>query len=218
MRISKNFFYSITFLLLVLTFGCGSNESLINLDTAKNALREYYESGKYDAECKGIVDNAILQIEKLHFEKSSVVVFDIDDTALSGYEYTKSLGFGYFHKTWNEWVNDRKMKAVPQVKKFYDWLILRNIKVVFITGRKADIYEATKRNLIEQGYSKFDTLIVRSEIENGLPASQYKTSKRKELTERGYIIIANIGDQENDLSGDCSGIRIKLPNYLYLVD
>jgi len=35
---------------------------------------------------------------------------------------------------------------------------------------------------------------------------------------KGYEIIANIGDQWSDLVGGNSGYKIKLPNYLYLID
>lgn len=207
----------ISFLLALLS-SCTSDDMLKNLDTAKSLVREYYESGKYDAECKEIIDNAISRINRLPVDNNSAVIFDVDDTALSGYDYTKSLGFGYVHSSWREWMDSCKMKAIPQVKRFYDWLLLQNIKIFFLTGRKADTYNSTKKNLIHEGFTKFDTLIVRNEKENSLPAAEYKSNKRKELTERGYHIIANIGDQENDLSGNYSGIKIKLPNYLYLVD
>ena len=78
--------------------------------------------------------------------------------------------------------------------------------------------EATRRNLIEQGYTKFDTLIVRSEAERNLSAASFKLQKRNELVKNGYDIIASVGDQQSDFEGGNTGYEIKLPNYLYLLD
>ena len=45
-----------------------------------------------------------------------------------------------------------------------------------------------------------------------------KSSKRKELVERGYDIIGTVGDQRSDIDGPYSGIQVKIPNYLYLIE
>jgi hypothetical protein len=61
-------------------------------------------------------------------------------------------------------------------------------------------------------------VIVRKDTERNLSAAEFKSAKRKELTLNGYNIIANIGDQSSDLYGGNSGYKIKLPNYLYVID
>jgi len=188
----------------------------MNLGAAKNAVQAYYESGGFDRECARIIDDAIKQIEEIKLTSKSVVVFDVDETALSNYEYTKEIGFGYIHKLWNEWQQKGIAPAIKDTKRFYDFLISKNIHVLFISGRNADVGEATKKNLIEQGYAKFDALILRSEDENTIPADEWKASKRAELVTKGYKIIACIGDQESDFTGGNTGIKIKLPSYLYL--
>ncbi len=213
------------FLLAALTtfvfVDCTSTDStlkVLNLGAAKNAVQAYYESGGFDRECAKIIDDAIKQIEEIKLADKSAVVFDIDETALSNYEYTKEIGFGYIHKIWNEWQQKGIAPAIKDTKRFYDYLLSKNIHVIFISGRSADVGEATKKNLIEQGYTKFDALILQSESENTIPASKWKAVKRKELISKGYNIIACIGDQESDLSGGNTGIKIKLPGYLYLLD
>ncbi len=211
------------FLLAIITtfvfVGCSSTDStlkVMNLGAAKNAVQAYYESGGFDRECARIIDDAIKQIEEIKLTSKSVVVFDVDETALSNYEYTKEIGFGYIHKLWNEWQQKGIAPAIKDTKRFYDFLISKNIHVLFISGRNADVGEATKKNLIEQGYAKFDALILRSEDENTIPADEWKASKRAELVTKGYKIIACIGDQESDFTGGNTGIKIKLPSYLYL--
>ena len=201
--------------------GCSINSSLnsiVNLSVAKNAVQNYYESGEYDRECAKIIDGAIEHISKIKIDPKSAVVFDIDETALSNYQYTKSIGFGYIPKLWDEWMHEGRAPAIKETKRFYDYLISKNIRVIFLTGRDESFREATRKNLIEQGYAKFDTLIMCSKSELQLPSAQFKTTKRNELAAKGYNIIACIGDQAGDLAGGNTGYKIKLPNYLYLLD
>jgi acid phosphatase len=211
---------SILFGIIILA-GCTSTDptlKVMNLGAAKNVVQAYYESGEFDRECEKIIDSAIDQIDGMKLSGKSAVVFDIDETALSNYEYTKEIGFGYVYKLWNEWQQKGIAPAIKDTKRFYDYLISKNIYIIFISGRNTDVGEATKKNLIEQGYTKFDALILRSDNENKIPTAEWKATKRKELISKGYNIIACIGDQESDLAGGNTGIKIKLPSYLYLLD
>jgi acid phosphatase len=212
--------YSVIFLSLLLT-NCRSTELTlkpINLDTAKNAVQKYYETGEYDLECREIIDKAIEHINRLNISDKSTVVFDVDDTSLSNYEQAKEVGFGYIFKLWYDWIQTGKAPAVKATKRFYDYLVSKNIHIIFLTGRYTDMYESTKRNLVETGFTKFDTLIVRSKNEAKIPAAEYKPAKRNELVKKGYVIIANVGDQPSDFNGGNSGYIIQLPNYLYTID
>ena len=216
----KIFFVCLISAVISLT-GCSTNFStsrIVNLGVAKNAVQKYYESGEYDQECSKIIDGAIEHINKIKISPKSVVVFDIDETALSNYQYTKSIGFGYIPKLWDEWMHEGRAPAIKETKRFYDYLISKNIHVIFLTGRDESVREATRKNLIEQGYAKFDTLIMCSKNELQLPSAQFKTTKRNELAAKGYDIIACIGDQTGDLVGGNTGYKIKLPDYLYLLD
>ena len=204
---------------VLLTY-CSSEQTIQipNLGAAKNAVQIYYESGGFDRECAKIIDDAIDQLDGIKLTGKPAVVFDIDETALSNYEYTKEIGFGYVYKLWDEWQQKGIAPAIKDTKRFYDYLLSKNIHVIFITGRYSEVGKATKRNLIEQGYAKFDTLIIRSDGERKIPAAEWKAAKREELASKGYNIIACIGDQWSDLAGGNTGIKIKLPNYLYLLD
>jgi len=199
----KLIFLSIILAALLFISCTSTNPTLqiMNLGAAKNAVQAYYESGAFGRECSRIIDDAIDQIDGINLSGKSAVVFDIDETALSNYEYTKEIGFGYVYKLWNEWQQKGIAPAIKDTKRFYDYLVLKNIHVIFITGRYAEVGEATKRNLIEQGYVKFDTLIIRSDSERKILAAEWKAAKREELVSKGYNIIACIGDQWSDLVG-----------------
>ncbi len=200
---------------------CSSTDptlQIMNLDTAKKLVRHYYESGDFDKESEKIIDDAIRTIDKMELNNSSVVVFDVDETALSNYKITKETGFGFIPKLWDEWQLKGIAEALPQTKRFYDYLISKNIHIIFLTGRANFVLESTRSNLIEKGFVKFDTLIVRGTNESKTPAAEFKSRKREELVKDGYDIIACIGDQWSDLTGGNTGYKIKLPNYLYILD
>ncbi|MFN3874080.1 MAG: HAD family acid phosphatase [Ignavibacterium sp.] len=204
----------IIFIVTILLWDCSSNQ-LINLRIAKDAVKDYYESGKYDEELTKIYSQAKLQIEKIKIENNSAAVFDVDETALSNYEISKRLDFGFDYKIVQDWVMSAKLPAIRQTLDFYNYLKSKGIKLIFLTGRQSEEYNATYQNLVEQGYRDFDTIIVRSERERKIGAADFKSQKRTELTDKGYEIIICVGDQWTDLEGDFTGIKVKLPNYLY---
>ena len=116
-------------LLLILFTSCGNQETfqILNLDTAKKMIQNYYESGQFDKECAEAINVGIAEIEKLKLSKNSAVVFDIDETVLSNYEHTKELGFGYVYELYEQWLRQGNAKAIPETKRFYNWLVQKNI-------------------------------------------------------------------------------------------
>jgi predicted secreted acid phosphatase len=120
-------------------------------------------------------------------------------------------------KVW--WMNGcqvHRFLQFLQVKDLYDYLLQKNAKIIFLTGRFQEEYDYTFQNLINEGFTTFDTLIVRRPEEQKLPAVEFKSNVRTALTQQGYDIIGNVGDQWTDLDGPYSGIKIKIPNYLYI--
>lgn len=188
-----------------------------NISDVKNEVINYYHSGKYEIELNNVIDNAIAKFDKVPVTDSSLVVFDIDETALSNYSFDESIDFGFVPDLWNKWVDSAKAPAVPGVKRFYDFLIKKGFRVAFVTGRGEAFYAPTYKNLLSAGYAKFDTLIVRTKSEKNLTALEYKSKKRVELTKKGYSISGDIGDQYSDLEGPDHGIQIKIPNYTYTI-
>jgi acid phosphatase len=214
MKYFKSHIYNLTLLITFFFFSCSSNE-IVNLRTAKDIVKNYYESGKYDVEMNEVINDAKQKFSKVKVEKTSVVIFDVDETALNNYGLAKLMDFGYVYDMNKEWNKDLKAPAIPQTKEFFNFLIEKGFKVIFLTGRNFNEYEVTYKNLKQAGYNNFDTLITHRADEQNLKALEFKSKKRAELTAKGYNIIGTVGDQWTDLKGEYSGIQIKLPNYLY---
>jgi acid phosphatase len=192
--------------------------TLVNLDTAKDQVARYYESGEYEKELTEIINDAKQKFLKVELVPNSAVVFDIDETALDNYEAIKKIGYGYEKKYWDEWLEKADAPAIPKVKELYDFLLQKRFKIIFITGKKDYQYNATYKNMIAVGYTTFDTIITRNKDEYKIKSAQYKSNKRNELIDKGYVIAGCIGDQLTDCAGENCGIVVKLPNYLYLVE
>jgi len=190
---------------------------LKNLAVSKSKVESYYLCGKYDNKINKIVDKAIRHFAKVACPFDKTVIFDIDDTVLSTFNLEKSIQFGYVHNIAIAAENRGKLPAIPATKRLYDFIVDRGFHVVFISGRTSEEYEATRRNLIEQGFTKFDAIIMRSPEEIKLTAQNYKKQWRKQLEKDGYSIASSVGDQWSDLCGGHAGYQVKLPNYMYIL-
>ncbi|GAB4296658.1 MAG: HAD family acid phosphatase [Ignavibacteriaceae bacterium] len=215
MKIYFKHFLSLSFTLFLLS--CAT-EKPVNLSIAREEVKQYYESGKFDEELNLVIEEAKKKFEKADFKENSVVIFDVDETALNNYELAKQMGFGYVYEINKKWNAEMKAPAIPQVKELYDFLLSKGAKIIFLTGRNFSEYEVTRQNLINAGYTVFDTLITQIGDESKMKAKDFKSSKRVWLTEQGYDIVGTIGDQWSDLEGEYHGIQIKIPNYLYLIE
>jgi acid phosphatase len=195
-----------------------STEKPLNLSVARQQVKEYYESGKYDEELNDAIKEAKKEFSKVELKNNSVVIFDIDETAINNYGLAKQMGFGYVYEMNKKWNADMKAPAIPQVKELYDFLLSKGSKIIFLTGRNFPEYKVTYENLKRDGYTVFDTLITQIGDEEKLGNREFKSSKRIELTKKGYNIIGTVGDQWSDLEGEYHGIQVKIPNYLYLIE
>lgn len=211
----KSFFSAAIIISIVFVLiGC-KDEKPVNLTTAREEVKEYYESGKFDEELTEVIREAKEKFNNIEVKENSVVIFDVDETVLDNYELAKLMGFGYVYKMNKEWNSEMKAPAIDGVKDFYDFLLKKGFKVIFLTGRNFPEYEATYNNLKKVGYTVFDTLITQIGDEKKMKALEFKSGKRAWLTEQGYNIVGTVGDQWNDLEGEYHGIQVKIPNYLY---
>lgn len=201
----------------ILTTACSSG-SLVNLTDSKNSIRKYYEDGQYINEMNSIVEDVINKYNNVEFKPNDAVVFDVDETVLSNFDYIKSIDYGYDLNLWNNWLDKAEAEKIIPAKKLYDFFVFKGAKVIFLTGRYWYSCDATYKNLVNQGFDQFDTLICRSEEELKISSPQFKANHRKNLSLNGYNIIACIGDQETDFVGGYTGEIIKFPNYIYKID
>jgi len=216
-KLNINFSYYIILLLSLLLFSCAT-EKPVNLSIAREKVKQYYESGKYDEELNKVIADAKKDFEKVEFKNNSIVIFDVDETALNNYGLAEQMGFGYVYEMNKQWNAELKAPAIPQVKELYEFLLSKGSKIIFLTGRNFYEYEVTHQNLVNEGYTVFDTLITQIGDETKMKARDFKSRKRVWLTEQGYDIVGTVGDQWSDLEGYYHGIQIKIPNYLYLIE
>jgi len=212
-------FHTLTFplSLTLFLFSCAT-EKPVNLSTAREEVKQYYESGQFNEELDKVITEAKQKFDKAEFTDSSVVIFDVDETALNNYELAEQMGFGYVYEMNKQWNAEMKAPAIKQVKELYDYLLSKGSKIIFLTGRNFPEYKATYENLKNVGYTVFDTLITQMDNEREMTAKDFKIKKRIELTKNGYDIIGTVGDQWSDLDGENHGIQVKIPNYLYLIE
>lgn len=209
--------YKIIVLQLAFLFtfiNCSSNQ-LVNLRTAKDNVKDYYESGKFEEEISGVIKDAKEKFDKVEIKNNSAVIFDVDETALNNYGLAKQMDFGYVYDLNKKWNEELKAPAIKQTQDLYFYMLNKGFKTIFLTGRNSNEYDVTYKNLIQAGYSGFDTLITQSKADQNLKSQEFKSKVRTELTNQGYQIVGTVGDQWTDLNGPYSGIQIKVPNYLY---
>ncbi len=162
-----------------------------------------------------VIKDAKEKFDKVEVKNNSVVIFDVDETALDNYGLAKQMDFGYVYDLNKKWNEELKAPAIKETQDLYFYLLNKGIKIIFLTARNYNEYEVTYKNLIQVGYSGFDTLITQSKVDQNLKSQEFKSKVRTELTTQGYEIVGTVGDQWTDLNGPYSGIQIKLPNYLY---
>ena len=199
----KSFFLALFFSLTF--FGCSSNQ-LVNLRTSKDIVKDYYETGKYTDEMNEVIKDAKEKFDKVEVKNNSVVIFDVDETALNNYGLAKQMDFGYVYDLNKKWNEELKAPAIKETQDLYFYLLNKGFKIIFLTGRNSSEYDVTYKNLIQEGYSGFDTLITQSKEDQKLKAQEFKSKVRTELTNQGYEIVGTVGDQWTDLNGPYSGI------------
>jgi acid phosphatase len=209
---------SILLIIPFLSWNCSAGSAgIVNIGIAKDEVINYHKSGQYNNDLREAIKDAEEKFNEVDAGPNSAVVFDIDETVITSYEYYRKWDFGYVPKYFDMWVDSAKAPAILPVLDLYNYLLKRNFRIIFITGRKEYQYESTFNNLINAGYSKFDTLIVKGEEYSGKTAEKFKSDKRAELVEKGYTIAGTVGDQWSDLSGPYHGIQVKIPNYMYII-
>jgi acid phosphatase len=144
------------------------------------------------------------------------VVFDIDETLLSNYigvpgsdPETGSAGQfpGALSGTGTR---------MPGVSDAYEIAKKRGFTIFLITARPSafpGLRDTTLRNLAAAGYSGYAAVSLKPDPATS--SATYKTAERAAIEAKGFTIVANVGDQESDLSGGHSERTFKLPNPFY---
>lgn len=108
----------------------------------------------------------------------ATVVFDVDETLLSNYEFYKGTDFTFDQEGWNAFNESCRSTPIVPVRRLYTRLRTAGIRVVIMTGRAETTRAWTQTCLEQHGITGWDRLILRAPGETGLSADAYKSGER----------------------------------------
>lgn len=134
---------------------------------------------------------------KTPHQKPYSIVLDLDETVLDNSPYQAEnivRGRSYSSKTWDEWVNMKKAKAVPGAKEFLEFADKNGVKIYYISDRTESQLDATIENLKLEGIpvqSRENILLKNKEDKSG------KVNRREYVKEHTDLIML-FGDNLSD--------------------
>ncbi|MFF4315072.1 HAD family acid phosphatase [Streptomyces sp. 900105755] len=153
----------------------------------------------WQQDCQSVMDQALpylkQRIAAAEPGEKQAIVFDIDNTTLE-----TDFGFSYPQPA---------NKPVLNVARYAQE---HGVSLFFVTARPGIIYLPTEYNLEHDGY-QVSGLYVRGFLDLFKDVAAYKTAQRVDIENKGYDIIANIGNSATDLSGGHADKTFKLPDY-----
>jgi predicted secreted acid phosphatase len=181
------------------------------------AVREYHDSGQYDRDLAAVDGSARgyldARLKSWRSKRRPAIVLDIDETSLSNYAGLLASGFTTVGNVINPVTATGK--AIAPTLALYQRARSKQVAVFFVTGRPPQIAGITALNLVNEGYDKgWDGLFTKP---TDAGTQQFKSATRASIEQRGYEIVANIGDQESDLDGGHADRAFKLPNPFYFI-
>jgi predicted secreted acid phosphatase len=167
--------------------------------TAATAAAAAVDYATWQADCQTVMNDALPYLkERIAAVKpgeKQAIVFDIDNTALEA-----DFGASY------------PLPANKPVLEVAKYAQEHGVSLFFVTARPDIIYSFTEYNLKNVGY-QVAGLYSRNLIDLFKDVAAYKTAQRVAIENKGYTIIANIGNNTTDLSGGHAEKTYKLPDY-----
>ena len=153
----------------------------------------------WQKDCQTVMDQALpylkQRIAAAKAGEKQAIVFDIDNTTLE-----TDFGFSF------------PQPANKPVLNVAQYAQEHGVSLFFVTARPGIIYAPTEWNLEHDGYD-VSGLYVRNLFDLFKDVAAYKTAQRVDIENKGYDIIANIGNSATDLSGGHADKTFKLPDY-----
>lgn len=200
------------------------------------ALETYHDSGDYESDLESVgsraqsyLDRRVPKIRKQAKRSCKAngvkncpkpklaIVLDIDETTLSNYPYLADADFSNAVGALASALLAADAPAIEPTLTLFDDAEKKGVDVFFITGRPdlQVIRDATETNLTAAGYAGWKELILKpGDAGSTVP---YKSGARQEITEDGYNIVVNLGDQDSDLKGGYAEKAFKYPNPYYFI-
>lgn len=195
-----------------------------NLGLVKKEIIQYHDSGLYQQKLTNkikqarhyIIQQALLNQKNKQHQKLALVL-DIDETSLSNYDKMVKRDFTGTHAQIHKEILSADSPAIKPMLALYKEALKHGIKVFFVTGRMESERAATQNNLLKAGYKNWSGLYLRPN-QYALPSIEpFKSKTRALISQKGYLIIASIGDQYSDIRGGYTIIGFKLPNPYYFL-
>lgn len=194
-------------------------------------IKEYHDTGRWNNDIAAIADQARTSINK--WVKSNcqtnsagkvggckpTVVFDIDDTLVSFYPYYNEVqtDWVYNKETFRTYWTECKPPPIEPIKVLYNELMAKGIPITLISGREANLKDATLNCLGEDGFPAPAAMYLR-EPGQVQPAAELKADYRAKIEKQGQTIVANIGDQQADIAGGHQLKAFLVPNPMYRLE
>ncbi|MFI2203018.1 HAD family acid phosphatase [Streptomyces sp. NPDC020192] len=165
--------------------------------TSTSATKVDYATWQKD--CQAVMDQALPYLKQRIADaepgEKQAIVFDIDNTTLE-----TDFGFSY------------PQPANKPVLNVAQYAQEHGVSLFFVTARPGILYLPTEYNLEHDGYD-VSGLYARGLFDLFKDVAAYKTAQRIDIENKGYDIIANIGNSATDLSGGHADKTFKLPDY-----
>lgn len=129
------------------------------------------------------------------------VILDVDETVLDNSAFQAQLIVEdelFQTGPWNDWCRREEALPIPGAVHFTQYAAERGVVVFYLTNRRHEVEEATRRNLEKLGFpldEDNDTLFTRGEKEAWDVSD--KASRRAEIASR-YRVLLLLGDDFND--------------------
>ncbi|MBJ7002620.1 HAD family acid phosphatase [Streptomyces griseofuscus] len=166
---------------------------------AASATTGKVDFATWQNDCQTVMDQTLPYLEQRIAAakpgEKQAIVFDIDNTTLD-----TDLGFT---------IPQKANKPVFDVARYAQD---HGVALFFVTARPGIIEAPTKWNLEYDGY-QVSGIYVRGLFDLFKNVADYKTAQRVDIENKGYDIIANIGNSATDLSGGHADRTFKLPDY-----
>jgi 5'-nucleotidase (lipoprotein e(P4) family) len=147
---------------------------------------------------------AVPEEQKEKFKhKPPAVILDIDETVLDNTPFVGWLvdNGTYYNQAvwpdWDRWIQAGRAKALPGAIEFVNYALSKGVKVFYISNRVDTQEEATRKNLIAEGFvldEHEDTVLLRHERSEW---DSKKSARRKVVAEK-YRILLLLGNDLED--------------------
>jgi acid phosphatase len=206
----------------------GATAQASNLALFKRQLIRY-RCTRYDADVTRVDHDAgVWMARRASHVAQPALVLDIDETALSNWPVMVHNDFAYFRDGDCDlstlracgqaaWEKSEAATAIAPTLSLFNAAKAQGVAVFFVTGRResAEASAVTEGNLRKAGYDGWTGIYLRPANSHEASVAVYKSNARATIEAQGYHIIANVGDQQSDLTLGHAERSFKLPNPFY---